>query len=185
MELERGEKKKNPRKCVVRMICSAAVSDCGMWAPGCRRSRAPQRGWCPFWLSGARSELMSQLGDISSLFKQLDWKQEPGLLFHLFPPFFFPSLLPCPSQPAGQGQVTFWRVLGLAVRVTCALLLPLRCASCADARHLLRASPCGWRPSGTALSRAKPGRVLLGRDQPSSRPGLHWQRHGPTPVMLH
>lgn len=49
------------------------------------------------------------------LLKQLNWKQEPDLLFHLFTPFFVLSVLPCIYKPATQAQVTVWHVLGLDV----------------------------------------------------------------------
>lgn len=127
------------------------------------------RGGSPCWLPWARWGLVHQLGVISfCLNSQLDLKQEPGLLFHLFTPFFFPSLLPCLYKPAVQEQVTFRHVLDLDVPMTRASLLPsagslLRRAALARSPR----SPCGSRSSGAGfperLEVAKPIFVLVGR----------------------
>lgn len=63
------------------------------------------RGGGPCWLLWAPQGLVHQLG-VVSFFKQLNLKEEPGLLLHLFTPFFFPSLLPCVYKPAIEGQGT-------------------------------------------------------------------------------
>lgn len=99
-----------------------------------------------------RARVVPRVGSrgVISLFKQLNLKQEPGLLFHLFTPFFFPSLLLCLYTPAVQGQGGFRHVLDVCV--TWGFLLPSAVPllpHAASARG--PGSPCENSPSTPAV----------------------------------